>query len=74
MARHVNYLGDWLMGVAWCIPTGFGSPVPYFYAVYFAVLLLHRERRDEEKCKKKYKKDWEEYKRVVPWRIVPFVY
>lgn len=38
---------------------GFSSPLPYFYVLYFAVLLIHRERRDEEKCKKKYGKDWD---------------
>jgi len=51
-ARHINYLGDWLMSVAWCLPCGFATPIPYFYPIYFAVLLLHRERRDDENCKK----------------------
>merc|ERR1719284_2197211 len=23
VARHINYTGDWLMGLAWCLPTGF---------------------------------------------------
>jgi steroid 5-alpha reductase family enzyme len=32
MARHINYLGDWLMGLAWCLPTGFDTPITYFYA------------------------------------------
>lgn len=74
MARHVNYLGDWLMGVAWCLPCAFGSPVPYFYAAYFAVLLIHRERRDDHKCAVKYGADWDKYRTRVPWRIVPGVY
>ena len=39
VARHVNYLGDWLMGWAWCLPTGFQSIIPYFYVAYFGVLL-----------------------------------
>ena len=53
---------------------GWGMLITYFYVLYFAVLLIHRERRDEEKCKKKYGKDWEEYKKLVPWRIVPYIY
>lgn len=53
-ARHVNYFGDWLMALAWCLPCGFGSALPYFYAAYFAVLLAHRERRDERHCAHKY--------------------
>lgn len=98
-ARHINYLGDWLMGWSYCLPTGiagymikqsstlssttdviqgqargWGMLVTYLYIVYFAVLLIHRERRDEEKCKKKYGRDWEEYKKKVPWRIVPGIY
>ncbi|BFZ65280.1 erg24, C-14 sterol reductase [Saitoella coloradoensis] len=73
-ARHINYLGDWIMAWAWCLPTGFATPITYFYVGFFAVLLLHRERRDEEKCGRKYGKDWEEYKRRVRWRIVPYVY
>lgn len=73
-ARHTNYLGDWIMAWAWCLPTGFGNPLTYFYAIYFAILLIHRERRDEEKCSKKYGKSWVEYKKAVNWRIVPYLY
>lgn len=73
-ARHINYLGDWIMAWAWCLPTGFGNPITYFYVGYFAVLLLHRERRDEEKCALKYGRDWETYTKAVPWRIIPYVY
>jgi delta14-sterol reductase len=42
------------MALAWSLPTGFQTPVTYFYVLYFAVLLIHRQRRDEEKCEKKY--------------------
>jgi Delta14-sterol reductase len=74
MARHVNYLGDWLLGLSWCLLTGFDNMVPYLYSVYFAVLLVHRERRDDHKCALKYGEDWEEYRRRVPWRIIPGLY
>lgn len=114
-ARHINYLGDWIMAWSYCLPTGLagylvqysspasgtgrspsnggiigGEPVSayvvqgeargwgmlitYFYIIYFAVLLIHREMRDEEKCSKKYGKDWELYKKKVPYRIIPYVY
>ncbi|BFZ53301.1 erg24, C-14 sterol reductase [Savitreella phatthalungensis] len=73
-SRHINYLGDWLMSWAWSLPTGFTSPFTYFYPVYFAVLLIHRERRDDEKCHNKYGADWEKYRELVPYRIIPGVY
>lgn len=53
---------------------GLSSPLPYFYPIYFAVLLIHRELRDEEKCHKKYGKDWDKYCETVRWRIIPYVY
>lgn len=98
-ARHINYLGDWVMSWSYCLPTlaagykltpsilypgtrlvsqegmsGYAIPITYFYMVYFAVLLIHREMRDEEKCRRKYGKDWERYCEKVRWRIWPGVY
>ncbi|KAK5130623.1 c-5 sterol desaturase [Meristemomyces frigidus] len=98
-ARHINYLGDWIMSWAYCLPTllagyrltpsilypgtrlvttdgmvGAAVPVTYFYLLYFAVLLVHREMRDEEKCRRKYGKDWDEYCKKVPYKILPGVY
>ncbi|KAH6913207.1 C-14 sterol reductase [Coprinopsis sp. MPI-PUGE-AT-0042] len=74
ICQHPNYLGDWLMAVAWCLPTGFNTPVTYFYPIYFAVLLLHRQLRDDEACHKKYGDDWVAYKQRVPYRIIPYLY
>ncbi|KAI6037960.1 ergosterol biosynthesis ERG4/ERG24 [Pisolithus marmoratus] len=73
-SRHPNYFGDLVMALAWSLPTGFETPVTYFYVTYFAVLLIHRQRRDDEMCEKKYGKDWEKYKKMVPYRIIPYVY
>jgi delta14-sterol reductase len=115
-ARHINYLGDWLQGWAYCLPTGIAGylinrssavPTPgqshadgsfiysnpgahteivrgaakgygmlftYFYLVYFGILLIHRERRDEEKCLRKYGDDWKRYKSIVKYRIIPGIY
>ncbi len=74
IARHLNYLGDWMMGLAWCLPVGFARPVPWFYIVYFTILLVHRERRDNDMCRSKYGAAWETYCRKVPWRIIPGIY
>jgi len=74
LSRHANYFGDLTMALSWCLTCGFSSVVPYFYFIYFAPLLVNRERRDHALCKEKYGDDWDEYCRRVPWRIVPFVY
>ncbi len=74
VARHSNYLGDLMMGLAWCLTTGFHSVLTYFYIIYFTILLVHRERRDNNHCARKYGADWERYTERVRWRILPFVY
>lgn len=53
---------------------GWGMVYTYFYAVWFAGMLMHRERRDDAACAEKYGEDWEEYKRIVRWRILPGIY
>lgn len=53
---------------------GWGMIFTYFYVIYFAVLLVHRAARDDEKCARKYGEDWEKYKKIVKWRIIPGVY
>jgi len=74
MSRHPNYFGDLLMALAWSLATGFDTPITYFYPAYFLVLLIHRQIRDDENCHKKYGKDWDKYKKLVPYRIIPYVY
>ncbi|KAL0078847.1 ergosterol biosynthesis ERG4/ERG24 [Phycomyces blakesleeanus] len=74
MSRHINYFGDWLMALSWCLACGFDSIIPYFYSIYFLILLVHRQRRDDSKCKEKYGEDWDKYCEIVKYRIVPGVY
>ena len=76
IARHVNYTGDLMMGLAWSLPCGsiLENPFVYFYPLYFLGLLLHREQRDEEACRKKYGRDWDKYCALVKYRFVPYVY
>ncbi|VVT50259.1 uncharacterized protein SAPINGB_P002680 [Magnusiomyces paraingens] len=73
-ARHINYFGDWLVAWAYCLPTGFGSILPYYFVFFFAGLLIHRNERDEAKCAEKYGETWVEYKRRVPYKFIPWVY
>ncbi len=74
VARHSNYLGDLTMGLAWCLTTGASNVLPYFYIIYFVILLVHRERRDHEHCARKYGADWKTYESKVRWRILPGLY
>ena len=62
------------MALSWSLPCLFGSILPYFYPIYFAILLIHRERRDNKFCSKKYGADWDRYCERVRWRIVPGIY
>ncbi|XP_053515576.1 delta(14)-sterol reductase LBR isoform X2 [Artibeus jamaicensis] len=74
VVRHPNYLGDLIMALAWSLPCGFNHILPYFYVIYFTLLLLHREERDERQCRKKYGVAWDRYCQRVPYRILPYVY
>ncbi|XP_061481038.1 delta(14)-sterol reductase LBR isoform X2 [Rhineura floridana] len=74
LVRHPNYLGDIIMALAWSLPCGINHILPYFYIIYFIVLLIHREARDDRLCKKKYGLAWEKYCQRVPYRIFPYIY
>ena len=60
--------------MSWSLPCLFGSLLPWFYPIYFAALLIHRERRDHHLCAAKYGADWDRYCERVPYRIIPKVY
>lgn len=73
MARHINYTGDWISTISYCLPCGL-TLIPYYHLPYFASLLIHRNDRDEAKCAAKYGKTWDEYKEKVPYKFIPYVY
>jgi hypothetical protein len=74
VVRHPNYLGDFLLGLGWCLTCGFESVLPYFYVFYFGPLLAHRERRDDRNCERRFGVAWERYRALVPNRLVPYLY
>lgn len=53
---------------------GWGMIFSYFYPIYFCILLVHRQLRDETKCERKYGDDWKRYKEIVRWRLIPGIY
>lgn len=74
MARKIHYTADLTMALIWGLSCGFGSFIPYFYFFFFLTHLIHRVRRDMDRCAKKYGEDWNEYCERVPWIFVPYVY
>uniref|UniRef100_W5NAL3 Delta(14)-sterol reductase TM7SF2 n=1 Tax=Lepisosteus oculatus TaxID=7918 RepID=W5NAL3_LEPOC len=72
--RHPNYLGDIVLTLAWCLPCGFSSLVPYLPALHCFSLLRRRAAEIEEECHLKYGGAWEEYCRRVPHKLIPHVY
>lgn len=48
--------------------------LPYFYPIYFFILLVHRQVRDEAYCKQKYGHAWDVYCAKVPARIIPYIF
>ncbi|XP_030632568.1 delta(14)-sterol reductase TM7SF2 [Chanos chanos] len=72
--RHPNYLGDVLIALAWCLPCGFTSLLPYLPALQCFNLLRQRANEIEDSCQKKHGEAWLEYCCRVPYKLVPYVY
>lgn len=70
-ARKMQYTGDILMALSWGLACGFSSPLPYFYALFFTCMIIHRQSRDEIRCKEKYGEYWDIYTKAVPNVFVP---
>lgn len=74
VARHMNYMGDLVLSYCMCGTCGFTNLLPWIYAIFMTILLVHRCWRDEERCSLKYGKDWDKYCELVRWRIVPGIW
>jgi len=74
ISRHFNYVGDLVLSLAACLACGVEHILPHFYFIYLASLLVHRTFRDEHRCSAKYGKYWDDYCKVVKWRIVPYIF
>lgn len=74
-SRHINYFGEILMALGIAASLGHVDSVwPWLYPLYYVLLLIPRERDDDRRCAAKYGVLWVEYKRQVPWRIIPGIY
>jgi delta24(24(1))-sterol reductase len=70
-ARKVQYTADLYFALCWGLITGFKSPFPWFYPVFFCLMIIHRAYRDIQRCREKYGDAWKEYERRVPYLFIP---
>jgi 7-dehydrocholesterol reductase len=71
ISSHFHYVPEILAAFFWSCATGFDYFAPFFYVIFLTVLLTHRAFRDETKCSKKYGIHWDEYRKLVPYKIIP---
>lgn len=74
VARHFHYVPELALALAWTLPVGFEHALPWFYPVFLGILLTHRAVRDDQRCARKYGEAWAEYRRRVPWKMLPGVF
>ena len=71
ISSHFHYVPEILAAFFWSCATGFTYFAPFFYVLFLTILLTHRAFRDEAKCSKKYGEHWDEYRKIVPYKIIP---
>ncbi|XP_049955599.1 uncharacterized protein LOC126471453 isoform X1 [Schistocerca serialis cubense] len=74
VARHLNYTFEILSALAWSLPAMGLGILPFLYVIFLTLLLVHRVYRDEEKCQQKYGSSWQAYCRLVPYRLLPWIF
>lgn len=80
IARHFNYFGEIIQGVAISLPgflvntTIYGKLLALSYPIYYSILFVTREIDDNAVCRLKYGAAWDEYEKIVPYRICPFLW
>ncbi len=71
LSRHFHYIPEIAAAFFWTLPVLFADLLPWFYVIFLTILLTHRSVRDDRRCALKYGKYWDEYRRIVPNRIIP---
>jgi 7-dehydrocholesterol reductase len=73
ISRHFHYLPEIGAAFCWSVPALFTNFAPYFYVIFLTFLLFDRAFRDDRRCAKKYGRFWDNYCKLVPYKIIPFV-
>lgn len=90
MARHVNYFGEIVQGLALALPGSLMTSgdidggdttillirfIPFLYPIYYTLLFIYRQIDDDALMRRRYGDEvMDEYVRKVPYRMVPGVY
>ena len=71
VSRHFNYFAELISAYSWCLNCN--SIFGLMYPIFLTILLIHRSKRDYEKCKIKYL-NWSCYCDKVKYNIIPYIY
>lgn len=75
LSRHINYLGEILMGIAISLSVGHPDVIwVWLYPLYYVALLLPRQIDDDKRCAAKYGVLWQRYTKKVKYRVIPYLY
>src|SRR5262249_53636430 len=72
-ARKIHYTADTVMALSWGLICGFRHFLPYFYVVFFPLMITHRYLRDRARMRAKYGEDFDAYCKRVPYVFIPGV-
>jgi len=74
VARHFHYLPEIMGSVFWSVPIHADYVMAYFYSIFLTILLMDRAYRDDLRCASKYTVYWDQYREIVPYKILPYIF